>query len=58
MALRTFAGFRPSIDTNPMPSSGSDGGAVPGYVVDHIVPLTRGGAERAGKHVGYQIIRL
>lgn len=31
----------------PCPSTGKTGGACPGYVVDHIVPLNRGGADTA-----------
>jgi 5-methylcytosine-specific restriction endonuclease McrA len=30
---------------NPCPSTGQPQGACPGYVVDHIVPLKRGGAD-------------
>lgn len=30
---------------NPCPSTGEARGACPGYVVDHIVPLKRGGAD-------------
>jgi len=30
---------------NPCPSTGQPRGACPGYVVDHIVPLKRGGAD-------------
>jgi hypothetical protein len=30
---------------HPCPSTGSTAGACPGYVVDHIVPLKRGGAD-------------
>lgn len=30
---------------NPCPVTGSGSGACPGYVVDHVVPLKRGGAD-------------
>ena len=30
---------------NPCPSTGKRGGGCPGYVVDHIKPLKRGGAD-------------
>jgi hypothetical protein len=30
---------------NPCPSTAETGGACPGYVVDHVVPLKRGGAD-------------
>jgi len=29
----------------PCPSTGNDAGACPGYVVDHVIPLKRGGAD-------------
>jgi hypothetical protein len=32
--------------THPCPSTGKRSGACPGYVVDHIRPLKRGGADR------------
>jgi 5-methylcytosine-specific restriction endonuclease McrA len=31
---------------NPCPATGRTSGACPGYVVDHITPLKRGGADR------------
>jgi 5-methylcytosine-specific restriction endonuclease McrA len=31
--------------SNPCPATGRTSGACPGYVVDHIVPLKRGGAD-------------
>ena len=31
--------------SNPCPSTGGTSGACPGYVVDHVVPLKRGGAD-------------
>lgn len=31
--------------THPCPSTGRTSGACPGYVIDHIVPLKRGGAD-------------
>jgi hypothetical protein len=36
------ASFRYS---NPCPSSGKSSGACPGYVIDHVVALKRGGAD-------------
>ncbi len=32
--------------SNPCPSTGRRSGACPGYVVDHVTPLKRGGADR------------
>lgn len=32
---------------HPCPSTGKTSGACPGYVVDHVVPLKRGGADNA-----------
>jgi hypothetical protein len=34
--------------SHPCPSTGKSSGACPGYVVDHVVPLKRGGADRPG----------
>jgi 5-methylcytosine-specific restriction endonuclease McrA len=31
--------------SNPCPSTGSASGSCPGYVVDHVVPLKRGGSD-------------
>lgn len=31
--------------SHPCPSTGKSGGACPGYVIDHVVPLKRGGAD-------------
>lgn len=33
---------------NPCPATGRISGACPGYVVDHLVPLKRGGADEPG----------
>src|SRR5437773_11263059 len=33
---------------HPCPSSGKTSGACPGYVIDHVVPLKRGGADAPG----------
>jgi len=33
-------------NSRPCPSTGKSSGACPGYVVDHVVPLKRGGADR------------
>jgi 5-methylcytosine-specific restriction endonuclease McrA len=32
--------------SHPCPSTGKTSGACPGYVVDHVVPLKRGGADK------------
>jgi len=32
-------------ELRPCPSTGKNAGACPGYVVDHVVPLKRGGAD-------------
>lgn len=32
--------------THPCPSTGRASGSCPGYVIDHVVPLKRGGADR------------
>jgi hypothetical protein len=37
---------RAFMHTHPCPSTGKTSGACPGYVVDHITPLKRGGADR------------
>jgi len=34
--------------SNPCPATGRTSGACPAYVVDHIVPLKRGGADEPG----------
>lgn len=34
--------------TSPCPSTGKSSGACPGYVVDHVTPLKRGGADSPG----------
>ena len=31
--------------SNPCPSTGKSSGACPGYVIDHVTPLKRGGAD-------------
>lgn len=31
--------------SNPCPSTGASSGACPGYVIDHVQPLKRGGAD-------------
>jgi len=33
--------------SNPCPSTGKTSGACPGYVIDHVVPLKRGGADKS-----------
>lgn len=33
---------------HPCPSTGSRSGSCPGYVIDHVVALKRGGADKAG----------
>jgi hypothetical protein len=34
--------------SHPCPSSGKTSGACPGYVIDHVTPLKRGGADSPG----------
>ena len=34
--------------SHPCPSTGKTSGACPGYVIDHVVPLKRGGADAPG----------
>lgn len=34
--------------TNPCPVTGQSRGPCPGYVIDHVVPLKRGGADQPG----------
>jgi hypothetical protein len=34
--------------SNPCPATGRTSGACPGYVVDHVVPLKRGGVDEPG----------
>lgn len=43
-AKRSVSARRQFMRTNPCPSTGRRSGSCPGYVVDHIVPLKRGGA--------------
>lgn len=33
---------------NPCPSTGQSSGSCPGYVIDHVIPLKRGGADAPG----------
>jgi hypothetical protein len=42
--------------SHPCPSTGKTHGACPGYVVDHITPLKRGGADRSG-NMQWQTVR-
>ncbi|MDE3165953.1 MAG: HNH endonuclease [Acidobacteriota bacterium] len=41
-AKRTFQ------KAHPCPATGRTSGACPGYVIDHVVPLKRGGADAPG----------
>jgi hypothetical protein len=34
--------------SHPCPSTGKSSGACPGYVIDHVTPLKRGGADSPG----------
>jgi 5-methylcytosine-specific restriction endonuclease McrA len=43
-AGRSEAGL-PFERTHPCPSTGRTNGSCPGYVIDHVVPLKRGGAD-------------
>jgi hypothetical protein len=42
---RSKAARHSFMKSHPCPSTGRSGGACPGYVVDHVVPLKRGGAD-------------
>ena len=42
---RSGAARRAFQKAHPCPSTGKHSGACPGYVVDHVVPLKRGGAD-------------
>jgi hypothetical protein len=42
---RSFAMRQLFMRSNPCPSTGQDHGACPGYVVDHVVPLYKGGPD-------------
>jgi hypothetical protein len=42
--------------SHPCPSTGKTHGGCPGYVVDHITPLKRGGADRPG-NMQWQTVR-
>ena len=39
---------RAFIRSHPCPSTGKTGGTCPGYTVDHVTPLKRGGADAPG----------
>lgn len=43
--IRDPAAKRAFRQTHPCPATGETKGACPGYVIDHIVPLKRGGAD-------------
>ena len=42
---RSAAANRTFRKSHPCPSTGKASGACPGYVIDHVVPLKRGGAD-------------
>jgi hypothetical protein len=42
---RSAAAKRSFEKSHPCPSTGKSGGACPGYVVDHVTPLKRGGPD-------------
>src|SRR4051794_25923542 len=42
---RSAAAKRTFRKSHPCPSTGKASGACPGYVIDHVVPLKRGGAD-------------
>jgi hypothetical protein len=43
--VRSSSSKREFQRSHPCPSTGRTSGACPGYVIDHIVPLKRGGAD-------------
>ena len=45
---RSRAATRQFKKANPCPSTGRRSGACPGYVIDHVTPLKRGGADTPG----------
>jgi hypothetical protein len=45
-AERDVAARRAFQSSHPCPATGRSTGACPGYVVDHVVPLKRGGADK------------
>jgi hypothetical protein len=47
---------REFMKSHPCPSTGETSGACPGYVVDHVVPLKRGGAD-APSNMQWQTIQ-
>lgn len=42
---RSAKARRDFVKANPCPSTGKTSGACTGYIIDHIVPLKRGGAD-------------
>lgn len=46
--LRSTSAKREFKKEHPCPATGSSSGACPGYVIDHITPLKRGGADAPG----------
>jgi hypothetical protein len=44
---RSGAAKKDFAKSHPCPSTGKTGGGCPGYVVDHVVPLKRGGPDLA-----------
>jgi hypothetical protein len=45
---RNPAARRSFQSSHPCPATGRTSGACPGYLVDHVVPLKRGGADEPG----------
>lgn len=45
---RSATAKRDFMKANPCPSTGRSSGSCPGYVVDHVTPLKRGGADSPG----------
>ena len=45
---RSAAARRAFLQQHPCPSTGNTSGPCPGYVVDHVKPLKRGGADAPG----------
>jgi hypothetical protein len=45
---RSPAARRSFVASHPCPATGKTSGACKGYVIDHVVPLKRGGADAPG----------